>query len=167
MLIRHSSWLVARIGLLVVYFSKQERHDRRRKRIVKRNNYRPVAYDGTRRNCVALFLIAGLTASACVAPVYAETPDSSDQDAAAKIFAEKCEVCHGKNGTGDTSVGKILGAANLTSAKVQAEPDAQLAVSIAEGKNRMPAFKTMLTEQQIQDLLRYVRQFGKKGRASN
>jgi mono/diheme cytochrome c family protein len=118
------------------------------------------------RNCAALLIMAGLTASVFVAPGYAGTSDSSSQAAGAKILSDNCETCHGKDDTGDTSSGRLLGAANLTLAKIQDQSDARLAHFIAEGKGQMPPFKSILTHQQIQDVLKYVREFGKKKGAS-
>lgn len=114
------------------------------------------------RNCATLLIVMGLSASVFVAPGYAGTSGTSAQDAGAKVFSDNCETCHGKDGTGDTSSGKLLGAANLTSAKIQDQSNARLAHVISEGKGQMPPFKSILTHQQIQDVLKYVREFGKK-----
>ncbi len=114
------------------------------------------------RNGAALLLMAGLTAFVCVAPASAGNADSASKDAGAKIFSDNCVPCHGEDGTGDTSSGKLLGAANLTTAKIQNLSNATLAHAIAEGKGQMPPFKSVLTHQQIEDVLKYVREFGKK-----
>lgn len=114
------------------------------------------------RNFAALIIMTGLTASVFVSPGYAGTSDSSSHAAGAKLFSDNCETCHGKDGTGDTSSGKLLGAANLTSAKIQDQSNARLAHVISEGKGQMPPFKSILTHQQVQDVLKYVREFGKK-----
>ena len=114
------------------------------------------------RNCAALIIMACLAASVFVASGYAGTSNSSNEAAGAKIFSDNCVPCHGEDGTGDTSSGKLLGAANLTTAKVQNLSNATLAHVIAEGKGQMPPFKSVLTHQQIQDVLQYVRKFGKK-----
>lgn len=114
------------------------------------------------RNGAAALLMAGLTAFVFAPSAAAGAPDTSSKQAGAKIFSDDCVPCHGEDGTANTSSGKLLGAANLTTAKVQNLSDASLAHVISEGKGQMPSFKSVLTHQQIQDVLKYVREFGKK-----
>ena len=70
-------------------------------------------------------------------------------------------MCHGQDGTG-SALGRSLGVADLRSRAVQEQSDAQLAAAVSGGKNNMPAFKEKLTSEQIAQLIRYVRQLGKK-----
>jgi mono/diheme cytochrome c family protein len=48
------------------------------------------------------------------------------------------------------------------SPEVQGMKDAEIASAIADGKNKMPAYKKSLSADQIKDLATYVRSFGKK-----
>lgn len=80
-----------------------------------------------------------------------------------KVFQEKCAMCHGADGTGNTAVGKSLNAADLHSDAVQKMTDAAISTQIESGKGNMPPFKGQLDKDQISDLIAYVRQFGKKG----
>jgi cytochrome c6 len=91
-----------------------------------------------------------------VFPVYclAQSPD------AATLYKSKCVVCHGADGTGDTPMGKKLGAKSLKSPEVQKESDSDLKGSISNGKGKMPAYKT-LTPEQIDALVKYARELGK------
>lgn len=79
-----------------------------------------------------------------------------------KIFADKCVRCHAEDGSGNTAVGKALGAADLRSADIQKKPDAAFYAQIDKGKGNMPPFGTSLDKGQIDDLVAYVRQIGKK-----
>jgi mono/diheme cytochrome c family protein len=79
-----------------------------------------------------------------------------------KIFAEKCVRCHAEDGSGNSAVGKALGAADLRSADIQKKTDAQFYTQIDKGKGNMPPFGTSLDKGQIDDLVAYVRQIGKK-----
>lgn len=79
-----------------------------------------------------------------------------------KIFADKCVRCHGDNGSGNTVVGKALGAADLRSADVQKKSDAIFYAQIDKGKGNMPPFGSSLDKAQINDLIAYVRDLGKK-----
>jgi mono/diheme cytochrome c family protein len=79
-----------------------------------------------------------------------------------KVFHEKCEKCHGKDGSGNTSFGKALRAADLRSADVQKRTDADFYTQIDKGKKNMPPFGASLDKTQINDVIAYVREFGKK-----
>ncbi len=79
-----------------------------------------------------------------------------------KTFADKCVRCHAEDGSGNTAVGKALGAADLRSADIQKKSDADFYTQIDKGKGNMPPFGTSLDKGQIDDLVAYVRQIGKK-----
>jgi Cytochrome c. len=84
----------------------------------------------------------------------------------AEMFGKKCAGCHGKDGKGETTMGKKLKIKDLTDAKVQAaKTDAQWEKSILEGvkgddgKTTMPAAK--VTPQEAKDLVKFGRGFKK------
>ena len=79
-----------------------------------------------------------------------------------KIFLEKCKKCHGEDGSGSTNFGKSLRAADLRSADVQKKTDADFYLQIDKGKKNMPPFGASLDKTQINDVIAYVRQLGKK-----
>jgi mono/diheme cytochrome c family protein len=79
-----------------------------------------------------------------------------------KIFHEKCEKCHGKDGSGGTNLGKAFKAADLRSADVQKKTDADFYIQVQNGKKSMPPFGASLDKNQINDVIAYVREFGKK-----
>lgn len=82
---------------------------------------------------------------------------------AASLFKTKCALCHAANGSGDTAMGKSLGAKDLRSAAVQKKTDAQLDKDITDGiPPKMPAYKSTLTSVQIKDLVVYIRDLAKK-----
>lgn len=86
---------------------------------------------------------------------------ASAEGAGKNIFASKCSICHGPDGSGKTSMGKALNIADLHSATVQKMSDADLKNVITNGKNKMPAFKGKLTDAQMGDVLAYIRTLGK------
>ncbi|MFI5089234.1 MAG: c-type cytochrome [Terriglobales bacterium] len=86
---------------------------------------------------------------------------ASGNAAARSTFKLQCSSCHGQSGAGDTSVGKSLNAADLRSAGVQKQSDAQLAQVISEGRKNMPSFSDSLTQDQIQALVAYIRRLAK------
>ena len=92
---------------------------------------------------------------------------AEDTAAGASVFKAKCSTCHGPDGSGNTPVGKSLQTADLRSPEVQKKSDAELTESVTEGKGNMPAFKTILTEDEIHAVLKYVRTFASKAAPPN
>ncbi len=77
-------------------------------------------------------------------------------------FDSQCASCHGKDGRAKSLHGKHVHARDLTDAGWQNEvSDERLFNSITKGKGKMPAFGKKLSEDQIDALVRYVRQFKK------
>lgn len=78
-----------------------------------------------------------------------------------------CASCHGKNGNGDTPMGKELGVKNYHDAKVQgAFSNAEMERAIKEGvktngKETMKPFGSMLSDADIKALVAYIRSFKK------
>jgi cytochrome c6 len=85
--------------------------------------------------------------------------DAAKAPAGAAIFAKKCVLCHGADGTGNTPLGKQLQAANLHSKDVQKQPDAELHRIIHDGQTNMPPFGDQLTDDEIDQVIQYVRTF--------
>ncbi|MGB7436877.1 MAG: c-type cytochrome [Candidatus Acidiferrum sp.] len=92
-------------------------------------------------------------------PAKAQTGNAANGQ---KIFVEKCKKCHGEDGSGNTNFGKALRAADLRSPDVQKKTDADFYVQIDKGKKNMPPFGASLDKTQINDVIAYVREFGKK-----
>ena len=78
-------------------------------------------------------------------------------------WANNCAQCHGPTGKGDTKMGKMLNAMDLTDPKKQASfTDAQATAAIKDGikqngKTTMKAFGGKLTDEEIKALVVYVR----------
>jgi mono/diheme cytochrome c family protein len=82
------------------------------------------------------------------------------QDAAA-TYKAKCAMCHGSDGKGSPT-GQKMGVRDFSSADVQKETDAQLTDVITKGKGKMPAYEGKLKDNEIKDLVAYIRTLGKK-----
>jgi mono/diheme cytochrome c family protein len=108
----------------------------------------------TMNKFVRRLLIPGILLSAWSMPLVA-------QDAAA-IYKTKCAACHGPDGKGDTAMGKKLGVRDFSSPEVQKQSDSELIAATAKGKNKMPAYEKSLKENEIKDLIAYIRQLGKR-----
>lgn len=77
------------------------------------------------------------------------------------LYKTKCAACHGADGKGETPAGKKFSAHDFHSADVQKQTDPELIEILRSGKNKMPAYKAKLSDDQIKDLVKYVRELGK------
>lgn len=75
-------------------------------------------------------------------------------DAAAN-WSQHCASCHGKDGSGATTMGKKLGVKDYT--KEQSFSDADATNVIKNGKDKMKGFKDKLSDADIKALVAYVR----------
>ena len=80
---------------------------------------------------------------------------------------KQCALCHGKDGAGQTKMGKKLKLKNYTDAAVQGEftdEEAEKAIRDGvkqDGKTRMKAYGAKLTEDEIKALVAHVRSLKK------
>ena len=79
-------------------------------------------------------------------------------------FKSKCVLCHGADGTGKTPLGKQLQAADLHSPDVQKRTNAELHKIVHDGQTNMPAFADQLSDEEITQVVKYVRSFAKSGK---
>lgn len=96
--------------------------------------------------CIGLFLV--LTAA----------PQSDSKT----LYVRNCSLCHGTDGRAQTSMGKALKAADLTSLAVQSRTDAQLNQQIAKGKGKMAGYENILGNKGVEDMVKYVRTLAPK-----
>jgi mono/diheme cytochrome c family protein len=80
------------------------------------------------------------------------------------LYKSKCTACHGPDGAGATTMGKKLGAKDFHAPEVSKQSDAELFDITKKGKNKMPAYDKKLTDDQIKDLIKYVRTLGKEAK---
>jgi mono/diheme cytochrome c family protein len=79
-----------------------------------------------------------------------------------KLFEVNCAKCHGPDGSGNTPIGKAVGAKDLRAPEAQKLTDAQISMQINEGKGNMPPFGDTLGLAKIADLVAYVHVLAKK-----
>ena len=77
-------------------------------------------------------------------------------DDAEALYKSKCQVCHGPDGKG-SAAGQKLGVRDFHSPEVAKESDADLIKVTKEGKGKMPKFEGKLTDDQIKDLIKFIR----------
>ena len=78
---------------------------------------------------------------------------------AAATWAASCASCHGKDGSGNTMMGKKLGVKDYT--KEQGFSDAEAASVIKSGKGKMKGFGGKMSDADIKALVAYVRSLKK------
>ncbi len=81
------------------------------------------------------------------APVFA-----ADVTAGATLYQRHCEGCHGASGRGD-----FPGMPDFSRGEGLFKPNVTLISSIKAGKVAMPAFEGLLTDDQILDIIAYLR----------
>ena len=105
-----------------------------------------------------LLLISATSIAVAALPALAEDAKTT--------FEAKCAACHGKDGKGDTKMGKKLEIKDWTDAKVQeALKDDEMAKAIKEGikdgaKTKMKGFAD-LSDDQVKALVAHVRSLKK------
>jgi len=111
---------------------------------------------------ISFFAACGLALGLTAPPGWAETGDSVKGKA---VFERLCTACHGAQGKGDGPAGQMMKppAADLTSSKIKGKPDADLFQTIQNGRPPTPmsAFKGQLSDQQIHDVVAYIRSLGR------
>jgi cytochrome c6 len=117
-----------------------------------------------RRDAMKLRVLQSLSVVLFLAtPLLIFTPSASAADDVAAVFKAKCAACHAADGSGNSATGKALATPDLRSDEVQKQTDAQLIDSVTNGKGKkMPAYKGKLTDDQIKQLVGYIRELGKK-----
>ncbi len=87
---------------------------------------------------------------------------ASAQSDSKTLYLRNCSLCHGADGHAQTSMGKALKAADLTSPSVQSKSDADLNKQIANGKGKMAGYEGILGKKGVEDMVKYVRTLAPK-----
>jgi mono/diheme cytochrome c family protein len=98
------------------------------------------------------------TLSVILAVMFTSSGATFAADAGA-LWGQHCASCHGKDGSGNTAMGKKLGVKNYT--KEQAFSDAEAANVIKNGKGKMKGYKDKLSDADVKALVAYVRSLKK------
>jgi len=84
-------------------------------------------------------------------------PKKESISAGKALFEVQCKACHGAQGRGDG----LIKAANLATPEFIAQTDGAIHWKLITGRGQMPAFK-MLPEDQLWNIINYVRSLGEK-----
>jgi high-affinity iron transporter len=102
----------------------------------------------------------GSTGATPAPDTVASTPIAGGPADGAKVYADRCALCHGATGHGDgpASAGLDPKPRNHTDgAYMNAQSDEALLTVIRNGKGAMPAWKDVMSEDEIQAVLKHVR----------
>jgi mono/diheme cytochrome c family protein len=100
-----------------------------------------------------IFIAAAFSLAACGGQTGA-SPDGAN--AAESLYQAKCASCHGARGETREIGGREI--PGLKSVRAIAYTDERLAQWIREGGVGMPPYRNQLTDEQIRELVRFIRQ---------
>ena len=80
------------------------------------------------------------------------TAQAGDTNRGRQLYGKNCAVCHGDNGR---SV--MPGAPNFNRGETLLRPDSALLLQIRNGKNACPAYRGMLSDRDILDVIAFLR----------
>ena len=89
------------------------------------------------------------------------SPGNAQANDAKSNYDTKCAVCHAKDGSGKTPMGKKMGLRDLRSKAVQKIPDKEIYDIIAKGKGAMPGYADQLSKEEMEGLVKFIRELPK------
>src|SRR6266498_69436 len=108
------------------------------------------------KSLIWTFTIWGIMCAGLTLPLRAE--DSPG----APLFRSNCVICHGGDASGNTALGKKYKVRDLRSPEAQKTTDAEGFELISKGKKAMPPIAGRLKDDQIHEVISYLRELGKK-----
>jgi len=98
----------------------------------------------------------------CIVSLLAASTMSFAQKSGADIYKSKCKSCHAADGSGDTAAGKSMKVVSFSSPEIVSASDDDLIADTKNGKGKMPAYANKLTDDQIKEVVAYIRTLQKK-----
>jgi mono/diheme cytochrome c family protein len=97
-------------------------------------------------------------AAVCLAMVACEPRDKTPAGRGARVFQRTCSGCHGADGRGVMRLGLTKPPRDLTNAEFHAQvTDDQLRSVIRTGKGQMPAFGGLMGDDDLNDVITFIR----------
>lgn len=97
------------------------------------------------------------SARLCFISMLAISTISFAQGSGADTYKSKCQMCHAADGSGNTPAGKSTKARPFNSPDVVKMSDDDLIAVTKKGKNKMPSYAGKLSDDQIKDVIAYIR----------
>jgi cytochrome c6 len=84
------------------------------------------------------------------------------QDSTEALYKAKCQICHGPDATG-SPVGKKLGVKDFQSPEVQKQTEPELLAIAKKGQGKMPGYDGKIPNDQLTNLIKYMRGLANSG----
>ena len=78
------------------------------------------------------------------------------------LYASKCAVCHGPDGTANTAKGKELKTRSFKSDEFKKMSDAKAMEVLLKGKGKMEGYEKTIGKEKLEQLLAYCRELANK-----
>lgn len=75
----------------------------------------------------------------------------------ADLYKTKCAMCHGADGKAETPAGRAMKAIPFQTPDLVKATNAEMSAAIKNGKGKMPAYGSQLSDGQIRELVTYIR----------
>jgi cytochrome c551 len=102
---------------------------------------------------VVLFVLFAIIA--CVESKPKQIKLADDRSYAASLFRQNCAICHGQEAEGKDVSGKLV--PSLRIGKAATLTDDQIYTQISNGGNGMLPFKQQLSEKEIKEMVKFVK----------
>ena len=90
-----------------------------------------------------------LLAASIAGPAFAQAPGD--------LYKTKCAMCHGADGLATSPMAKNMKIVSFKAPEMVKATDAQLIASTRNGKGKMPSYTGKLTDDQIKEVIAFVR----------
>lgn len=90
------------------------------------------------------------------------TTSAIAQDKTEDLYKTKCASCHGADGKAETAIGKKMAVKSFSDPEIAKNTDQTWIDITKKGKGKMPGYEGKLTDDQINDLVKYIRTLSKK-----
>jgi mono/diheme cytochrome c family protein len=90
-----------------------------------------------------------LLAALIVVPAFAQAPGD--------LYKTKCAMCHGLDGLAATPMGKNMKVLSFKDPAMLKASDARFFITTRNGEGKMPGYKDKLTDQQIKEVIAFIR----------
>ncbi len=81
------------------------------------------------------------------------------QSAGEAVYKANCQSCHGSAGTPNPGIAKAMGVKPATDPDYKKTSEADMIAAVKNGKGKMKAFASKLTDAQIKDAVDFFRSF--------
>lgn len=86
---------------------------------------------------------------------------SASAQSAEDLYKAKCAVCHAADGSGNTPAGKKMEVKSFSAPEVAKNSDSAWIEITRTGKGKMPGYAGKLTDDQIKDMVKFIRGLAK------